>query len=64
MTGRDTCNGTCETAAGCNCNTTCCTGRCDQGRACVTQYPRPMPRVIPCSTVARWYLAMRRWLLG
>jgi hypothetical protein len=64
MNGRDNCTGTCETAAGCTCYATCCTGRCDQGRSCVAQYPRPMPRVIPCSTVARWYLALRRWLLG
>lgn len=63
MTGRYTCNGTCETAAGCTCYGACCTGRCNQGRACVVQYPRPMP-VIPCSTVARWFLAWRRFWLG
>ena len=26
--------------------------------------PKPMPRVVPCSTLARWFLALRRWLLG
>lgn len=74
MTGRDTCTGTCETAAGCSCYATCCTGRCNQGRDCrwpatiPTNYgderQLPMPRVIPCSTVVRWWLAARRFLLG
>ena len=27
------------------------------------KYPKPMPRVVPCSTLARWFLALRRWLL-
>jgi len=64
MNGRDTCNGTCETAAGCTCYGACCTGRCDQGRACVAQYPKPMPQIVPCSTLARWFLAWRRFWLG
>lgn len=25
---------------------------------------KPMPRIVPCSTVARMWLALRRWLLG
>lgn len=28
------------------------------------KYPRPMPRVVPCSTLARWWLALRRFWLG
>ena len=28
------------------------------------KYPKPMPRIVPCSTLARWWLALRRWLLG
>jgi hypothetical protein len=41
---------------------TCCTGRCNQGRACVEM--KPMPRIVPCSTLARWFLAWRRFWLG
>lgn len=40
---------------------TCCTGRCNQGRACVEMKPMP---VVPCSTLARWFLAWRRFWLG
>ena len=28
------------------------------------KHPKPMPRIVPCSTLARWFLALRRWLLG
>jgi len=28
------------------------------------KHPKPMPRVVPRSTLARWFLALRRWLLG
>ncbi len=75
MTGRNNCTGTCETRAGCNCYGACCTGNCNQGRACRwtdtmpsaygdDMYPRPMPIVVPCSTLARWALAWRRFWLG
>ena len=28
------------------------------------KYPKPMPRVVPCSTLARLWLAWRRFWLG
>jgi hypothetical protein len=24
--------------------------------------PKPMPRIVPCSTLARWWLAFRRFM--
>ena len=43
LAGRDTCDGTCETEAGCLC--TCaagCAGPCNQGRLTCRGQPRPM----------------------
>jgi hypothetical protein len=28
------------------------------------KHPKPMPRIVPCSTLARWWLAWRRLWLG
>lgn len=42
-----------------------CTRHCNQGRTCPAA-PRAVqpPRIVPCSTVARWYLALRNWWRG
>lgn len=39
-----------------------CTGNCRQGRkACDCRATAPRPALVPCSTLARLFLAFRRW---
>ena len=58
--GRDTCNGSCETSAGCAC-TAGCAGPCKQGRLTCQGHPLPLPQ--PHGPVERAVTRLVLWLL-